>query len=136
MIRTFDLIIIGGLMCCGCTKQPETDRFQLGLTPAIGRANSMRSLIDSLQHQLETEGLSGVQSELIALDELIEDFAAEELEAGEQAVYKKILPKLEEFVELVNSGGAKRTALSELLREMETLSTSLPKATPISPVTS
>jgi hypothetical protein len=121
----------------GCTGQDATDlsRFNLDQqTTAIGHANSMRGLIDSLQHQLKSEGLPGLKSELITLDERLEEFSDDEIEGEERKTYDLMIPKLKELANEVHSGNVKRAELTEMLQELETLALDLPQSeTPAGP---
>lgn len=130
MSRAFFLpiVICGALLGAGCGGQGELDRFQIELTPAVGHANSMRSLISSLQQQFQSEGLPGLNTELATLDERLEEFTGAGIGDAERATYDKIIPRLKDLSELAASKNASKSTISERLQELESLALSLPKA--------
>lgn len=122
------VIVLTGLMSLGCGQNKELDQFKTDLTPAIGHANSMRSLIASLKQQASTEGLDGLKSELGLLDERLEEFNDKSISESDRATYDKIIPKLKELAAMVNAGKPNKAAIDELIQEAETLAESLPKS--------
>ncbi len=116
------------LLCAGCGEPEELDRFQTNVSQAVGHANSMRSLVSTLQQQFKSEGVPGLRTELATLDERLEEFQGENIGEAERPTYDKILPKLKDLAGKVESGKVDRVVISEGLQELESLTLQLPKS--------
>jgi hypothetical protein len=129
MHRTLAMVVIcGSFLGHGCSGKKELDQFQIELTPAVGHANSMRSLIASLQQQFRSEGLPGLKTELQTLSERLEEFVDENIGEAERPTYQKIVPKLTKLSQVVVVGNPTRADIAERLQELESLALSLPAA--------
>jgi hypothetical protein len=120
-------------ICCslaalatGCgTAVPE--QFQREITPAVAHAESMRSLVTSLQEQLKAEGLRGVKSELITLDERLEEFVDSNIDDQHRSSYDTIIGKLKELDSALQDPKITAAVVDERIQELVTLADALPK---------
>lgn len=112
----------------GCGSQEQLPQFQRDITPDVAHADSMRSLIASLDSQLQSEGIPGVQSELLTLEERLEEFKDSSVGENNRDKYDTIIGKLKELAATVEGGKATRPALQESIQELITLADALPKA--------
>jgi hypothetical protein len=132
MSRLFPLLIVlllTGLAGCGGEAETDMSRFKLDhITPEIAHANSMRSLIESLQHQLKTEGVRGLQTELKTIDERLEEFSPEQYDGPDRKTYDKLITDLKALAAEAKSSSPNRAELNEMLSSLETTVSSLPKA--------